>query len=295
MKYSIPTTQTANNWILAFASVLGKGHIDNHLPCQDACDVRLLEDNWGIAVVADGAGSAYFSDIGAQKTVDFAIEIFSDLISEQGWITNNALPNSEAWQQLSFQALQQTYQKLQEYSHLQNQKGFNISFSLSDLACTLIVVIFHSSGLLTTHIGDGRAAYCDRDGNWKNMMTPFSGELANETIFITSPFWELENAADFVESRVIEVIPLAFCLLSDGMEKACFEVNLYNELQQKYYDPNLPFPKFLIPCQKALLKLQQEGKTQAEINRVWADFLKGGNRVLQTETDDKTLVMGVFI
>ena len=126
MKNSIPIIQTANNWILAFASVLGKGHMDNDLPCQDACDVRLLENDWGIAVVADGAGSAEFSDIGAQKTVDFAIEIFSDLIAEQGWITNKTLPDSDTWQRFSFQALQQTYQKLQEYTHLQNQKDSSL-------------------------------------------------------------------------------------------------------------------------------------------------------------------------
>ncbi len=278
---------TAKDWIVGFASVIGKGHIENNISCQDYCDVRFLDDSWGIAVVADGAGSAQHSEIGAQKTVDFAVAVFSDLVEEQGWIAQTPICSNEIWQQLSFQALQQIYHKLQGFA---DEKEFQIG----DLACTLIVVVFHSSGLLVTHIGDGRAAYCDTLGNWKSMMTPFSGELANETIFITSPFWDLENAANFVESQVIEEVPLAFCLMTDGMEKACFEVNLYDDSHQKYFDPNLPFPKFLNPCQNALLKLHREGKTQAEINEVWARFLKSGNQVLQNERDDKTLVMGVF-
>jgi len=73
-------------------------------------------------------------------------------------------------------------------------------------------VVFNTESLLVAHIGDGRAAYCNTEGYWKSIMVPFSGELANEAIFITSPFWDLDNAQNFVRSQVVEEVLSAFCL-----------------------------------------------------------------------------------
>ncbi len=275
-------------WLSAFASVIGKGHLKNQLPCQDYCDICLFNQDWGIAVVADGAGSAKRSHIGAKKTVDVAIETFGKILENQNWMQTSTFPTITTWHTLSLQSLRSIYQSLQSFAKEEN-------YPPSDLACTLIVLVFSPQGLLLTHIGDGRAAYANTKGEWKSMMTPYNGETANETVFITSPIWEIANIDEYIESQIIAEPPMAFCLLTDGMEKACFEVNLYDAENSKYYDPNLPYPKFFHPCQKALLKMHKEGKSQEAINAVWANFLTSGNQVLRNEEDDKTLVMGISL
>lgn len=248
----------------------------------------LLDKNWGIAVVADGAGSAEHSHIGAKKTVDLAIENFGKMLENQNWMQTSIFPPMATWHSLSLQSLHSIYQSLQSFAKAE-------SYPLSDLACTLIVLVFSPKGLLLTHIGDGRAAYANTKGEWKSMMTPYNGETANETVFITSPIWGRENIHEYIESQIIAEPPMAFCLLTDGMENACFEVNLYDTENNKYYDPNLPYHKFFQPCQNALLKMHREGKSQEAINTVWANFLTSGNQVLRNEEDDKTLVMAIHL
>ncbi|MBK7438376.1 MAG: protein phosphatase 2C domain-containing protein [Saprospiraceae bacterium] len=52
---------------------------------------------------------------------------------------------------------------------------------------------FSKSGLICSHIGDGRAGYQDNENTWHSVLEPFKGEEANQTIFITSDIWESPN------------------------------------------------------------------------------------------------------
>ncbi len=85
----------------------------------------------------------------------------------------------------------------------------------------------------------------------------------------------------------------AFCLLSDGCEKASFEVNLFDADTNKYYDPNRPYLPFFEPNIYALQNLYEQQKSQTEINQLWADFLEAGNNKLRIEPDDKTMILAV--
>jgi len=40
--------------------------------------------------------------------------------------------------------------------------------------------------------------------------------------------------------------------------------------------------------------LHKEGKTQEEINKLWSGFLTNGTAQFKTETDDKTMILGVL-
>jgi len=50
---------------VAAASVIGPGHLVHNKPCQDAFSVEWLDDDRGLIVVADGAGSYTHSQMGA--------------------------------------------------------------------------------------------------------------------------------------------------------------------------------------------------------------------------------------
>ncbi|TAH20811.1 MAG: protein phosphatase 2C domain-containing protein [Cytophagales bacterium] len=266
-------------WTVVYASVIGNLHVREGMPCQDACAIKDLAEGWGIAVVADGAGSCQHSDKGAQQTVYLAIQHFANTVYKNQWIEKNNLPAQSQWDRLALENLMRIRDDLQTFSK-QNQLPFE------SLSCTIIVLIYSPVGLLITHIGDGRAGYLNAQEEWQSMITPFRGEEANQTLFITSDF-EKE-----VESRVINEKISAFCVLSDGCEKSAFECNLFDKEKNLYYDPNRPYPKFFNPNILALSKL--DNMNQEQKNLLWQQFLIEGNAQLKNETDDKTLILGMI-
>lgn len=268
------------DWIVVWASAIGGLHAKENLPCQDACLVKNLGKGWGIATLADGAGSCENSHKGAEQCVQLAIQHFANLIHQKEWIEKNFLPYETEWKKLASEQLLLVKQDLQIFAQ-QN------AITLESLSCTLIVVVYSPLGLLLTHIGDGRAGYFNTKAEWHSLMTPFRGEEANQTIFITSEF--TEN----IGIKLIKEEIQAFCLLSDGCEKAAFECNLYDKEKNIYYDPNRPFPKFFNPNILALKGLEKQQKSQNEMNQLWQNFLQNGNPQLQHEPDDKTLILGV--
>ena len=155
------------------------------------------------------------------------------------------------------------------------------------------MVITLNDGLLVTHIGDGRAGYLNAADEWHALITPFHGSEANETVFITSDIWSDDIIDTYLSADVVAGEVKAFCLLSDGCEKAAFECNLYDAENEVYYDPNRPFPLFFKSNIDIIPKLFENGLSQDEVNTNWQAFLAGGNETLKTESDDKTLILAV--
>lgn len=275
---------SSSDWAIAYSSVLGNSHIQENLPCQDACLVE-FENGYGIAIVSDGAGTCSNSHIGSKLVCTFAHYHFRQLITKHKLFENRQMPLKQEWDDIAFEVFFNVKSDLVNFS-------IQESINLKSLSCTLICTIFSPYGLLVAHIGDGRGGYL-KDNKWHSMFTPFRGEFANETVFVTSEIWEVGLIEKYIPTHIIEYPVEAFCLLSDGCEKASFEVNLYDKENEVYYDPNLPFPNFFNPNVEALKKLQKEGKTQDEINELWSNFLTNGNDKFVLETDDKTMILAI--
>jgi len=45
-------------WFTVEASIIGKGHVQSGMPCQDENSITDLGNGWGLAIICDGAGSA---------------------------------------------------------------------------------------------------------------------------------------------------------------------------------------------------------------------------------------------
>lgn len=272
-------------WIIAAASVMGAAHHEQKLPCQDCCGILSVTHNCGVAVVCDGAGSRTHSDIGAQEVVNYVLRHFSTYCQSNELYNTTIPPSIDQWQKDAVYYLSCVKDDLADYAQANN-------LSVCSLACTVIVVIYTPFGLLCANIGDGRAAYRNEQGEWRAIVVPFHGEEINSTVFITSDIWE--NTNEYIHTCVIEDPCLtAFCLLSDGCEKASFEVNLFDADTNKYYDPNRPYLPFFEPNIYALQNLYEQQKSQTEINQLWADFLEAGNNKLRIEPDDKTMILAV--
>jgi len=216
-------------WIVSSSSVQGKGHITRGIPCQDAHTVRLLEHGWGVAVVCDGAGSYENSHIGATFTANQTCALIAKAILSEKWTDDtNFIPSSDQWRNLAIETLQSIAVQLEQYAE-------TCKLSYHSLGCTVIVTIFSPHCLLTAHIGDGRGAYRDSQGQWLASFTPYKGEEASSTVFITLPIWD--ELDEYLETRVVVNEIRAVVLMSDGCEKASF---ITNALSRTFFDKLVP-------------------------------------------------------
>ena len=289
----VPKSITKSNWVIAHTSETGKLHLISSppIPCQDNHAVKNLKDGWGIAVLCDGAGSAKLSHEGSKFITDEALQLFETIVRENEWIENNNLPKQGEWEMVARRALKKLRYDLELFAK-------DKKVASKDLACTVILVIYSPIGLLVTHIGDGRAGYRNQKNTWLPIISPHKGEEANQTIFITSNPWLDDNFTmselKVPESNVINDVPSAFTLMSDGCESHSFEIGYFDNEKQKFIEQNSPYPKFFEPLLQTLLNMKKEGLTSDEINQKWSNFVKAGTEKLKNEPDDKTLILGVL-
>lgn len=279
---------TSDQWLVLAASVIGKAHVKMNLPCQDSHYKLPLENNWGIAVVCDGAGSAKNSQIGSVFIAkEAAPRYFKALVEREKWIEKKILPSSDKWDELARVELINCYGALKIFAE-------HRELDFSSLACTIIAVVYSPLGLLVTHIGDGRAGF--KDKKWFPAMIPHKGEEANQTIFLTSKGWvnnpDLKlSGVSVPESRVITKPVEAFVLMSDGCENHSFKCSDFDEVNQIWTDPNIPSDTFFNPLIEQMPDLEKE--VGQKINEKWEKFLENGLESLENEPDDKTMILGL--
>lgn len=277
-------------WAAVGASVIGSGHISSGLPCQDNNGYCDLGNGWGISVVSDGAGSAKHSDVGSKIVVDQALGNFKKAVKERHWMDNKTLPCDDEWNEVSFKTLQTIKGALALFARTKEIK-------LEDLNATIIVVIHSPFGLLSCHIGDGRAGYKGSDGIWRPLFTPHKGEECNQTMFLPSDYWEKPYARLFgvriPEAVIIRDSVQAYTLMSDGCESATWECNMFDGENQKFFDPNKPYFAFFDPNVALIRRFSDEKAEPRLIKRQWKLFLEKGNKQFVNETDDKTLILVV--
>ena len=156
MHQSTPTTVNSpsklGEWLIVHASEVGKSHLISNppVPCQDNHAILALEDNWGIAVSCDGAGSAKLSHEGSEFISEEAIKLFQRIIKENDWIKTSRLPKEEDWEKICLKAFKKLRYDLEVYAKAKK-------VPVSELASTIIVVVYSPIGLLSAHIGDGKS------------------------------------------------------------------------------------------------------------------------------------------
>lgn len=275
-----------DKWIVVGTSVIGNSHISMGLPCQDNNKYVYLKNGWGIAITSDGAGSAKHSDIGSRIVAERGIHYFQSVIEQKQWAERNVLPTEAEWTSIAYATLKAIRTDLEKFATTKH-------LELSSLSATIIVVIHTPMGFLATHVGDGRAGYKDDTDEWKALITPHKGEEANQTIFLTSDFWNLPyyvmSGVMVPESHVVHCRPVAFTLLSDGCEHTAWQCNMKNEKTGVFFDPNKPFERFFNPLVDDL----SNGITN-DLKTRWARFIAQGNDSFKNESDDKTMILGVL-
>jgi hypothetical protein len=275
----LPVT-VSNPWLVAGASVTGRGHRLRNLPCQDAHLTQVWDNGWGVAVVSDGAGSAAKSHLASAFMAKEAVHHAGLLVRQMRWMEKDTLPTFDEWRHEANTLMDRLHNAI-----LSRSEKWNIS--LRELHATLIIVVFSPHGLLVVHRGDGRAGGVDMQGRYHTLIQPWEGEQVGQTVFMT--IGGRHNGITRVAFPV-----KAFFLLTDGCERVCWEMIRYNDSTGTYEKMNKPFVPFFNQAIDSLQQMQTTA-TPETIADSWFIYLDRGYKGFANEEDDKTMVIGLMM
>ena len=159
-----------SRWMAATGVVVGRGHEEESLPCQDVAEA-LLTDDLAAIVVSDGAGSARHSEEGAAIAVKATIAVLREMLP---WNDREAVGDA---------VLSSCQREMGKQANARRCEA-------DDLAATLAFVAVSGSVYIAGSLGDcvvigARKVGSDLDVP-KSLFDQDRGEYANETVFLTS-------------------------------------------------------------------------------------------------------------
>jgi hypothetical protein len=245
-------------WRHIAQSLQGSSHRADGTCCQDFNCVRVLGDGANsalVACVADGAGSARFSDIGSKIACESIVDLAGEYFEQHG--SFDALDRGE---------VQQWCDEIQARIEAAADERF---CNARELATTLLVAIASASSSTFFQIGDGGIVV--RSGNvYGVVFWPQSGEYANSTNFITS-----NEYRDQLEYFSIRQPCSDIALLTDGLERLALS-----------FEQQIAHAPFFEPLFKALRATDDV----AGLSEGLRTFL-GSQSVQNRSDDDKTLIL----
>lgn len=177
------------------------------------------------------------------------------------------------------------------------EENLKIPLEPRDFNATVILLIVSPKGMMAAHIGDGRMGYLSKEGVWKSLMTPHKGDEASSTVFVPNNWNRQLDVPSFMmsgvylpESCVIEELPKAFVLMSDGCESFSWTCMTFDKERNLYYDRNEPFEKFLNPLIDQLGQIEDKNERVDEMIDIVNIGTVGGKK----ELDDRTMLLGVL-
>lgn len=243
------------HWKAGGVSVAGFAHEEDDIPCQDAHTFKIREDGYLIAAIADGAGSAAKSHIGAEAYVGAVVDRFS---------AASDLPSmsEDAMTAAFVEAINATTRSLIETDAA-------AEISSADFASTIVMAVADQDGGMFFHVGDGAGVALKlADPAEAIVSKPQNGEYANETYFVTMDGWEDHLRVTSFGGTFDTVL-----LMSDGvtpmaMTKGC----------------EAPFVSFVRPVLEYLSKADPEVGRNTLRNTLTQDKIRA------ITGDDKTLI-----
>jgi serine/threonine protein phosphatase PrpC len=242
-------------WRAVGTSVAGTSHVELNVPCQDYSAYERVVIGSApafIIAIADGAGSARLSHVGAQEVVGHLLRIIplglQSVFDVNEYIAREWLNDARA--------------HLQEVSTRERCE-------LRELGSTILVAILTDLASFFIQIGDG-AWIIERDGEYVVATWPSDGEYVNETTFLTSPNW-----ADSMKYAVVTGAASAVAGLTDGLQRLALQ-----------FDSRSVHAPFFEPLFRVLRAAEDESSLISPL----IEFLSS-DRVAERTDDDKTLVL----
>jgi len=250
-------------WRYVQACSRGTSHFINNSPCQDRALSKVITDVDGqevfLGTVADGAGSACFSELGAEKATSLIMKNFEEFFKNGGVLTEILQNTVEQWiNQISDQI-----------GELASSEGV----SIRQYACTLLAVAVTPREGLFLQIGDG-AIVIGSHGNYFPIFWPMNGEYANSTYFITDASSIRQLQFKMIDNQNIEDV----ALMSDGLQGLALQFAT-RTAHTPFFKPM--FTRLTDECNPGLSEILSSSLQQ---------FLDG-ELVCNRTDDDKTLIL----
>jgi serine/threonine protein phosphatase PrpC len=255
-------------WRSLSRSVIGTRHLRHCLPCQDAGGYRVLGDLI-IGAVADGAGSAPYSERGATIAVQQTLNYLSNLnqwlqpSANPQWPTIEQAPSTAQTKRLFERAVNRVRQHLQ-------QQAEQDSYGVDAFACTLLAFAATPHWLVAMQIGDGFMVASTEAESYQLLFQPDKGEYVNQTAFVTT-----STALTDLQTRVLATAPQFICAATDAFEHLAMRLPKWE-----------PHPPFFEPLKEYLWETPDPEQDDTYI----MDFLTSDYLNKQTD-DDKTLLL----
>lgn len=297
------------NYNIVASKVTGIGHIDLNMPCQDNFDLYQDEEVVVIAL-ADGAGSAKFSDIGssiATRTLINVVKEDFDFFLEENeeyslakkiltriehslqeelekkkdefFLSHTQIGSMEKEDVLNQETTQQNLNeemdenKGMESGALVENKQNDCPFRIQDFASTLLFVAIKGNRYISGHLGDGIIGVLEgEDGNNQKKIGVLSHPENGE--YANETFFTTSKDAERhfrINSHTL-TIEKGFILMSDGAGESFYQ-NKTKEL--------IPLVKQIMEDARDVEKL---GEVQENVNVLME------TRVKQRTKDDCSII-----
>jgi hypothetical protein len=208
-----------------------------------------------VACVADGAGSAQFSDAGSLIACTTIAESATAYFQERGSFDELEQADVVRWCETARRRI----------ADEATARGCN----LRELATTLSGAVVSPTRSAFFQIGDGVIVLGNR-GLYGVVFWPQSGEYANSTNFLTSDEYQQQLEFLATETRWSDI-----ALLTDGLERLALR-----------FDSQTPHPPFFDPLFHALRNTDDIERLNDDLRR----FL-GTDSIQIRSDDDKTLII----
>lgn len=253
-------------WRYVGASVIGSSHLARNLPCQDAHRVgcwNLGDADVFWTVVADGAGSARFSERGAQIICDeLENRIIRYLSAYSGAITHLSERVVSKWVARARKRIQ--------------HEAKSCDRAIREYACTVTGVIASNDSAMVFQIGDGMVVVKDEEAQYWIIFWPEQGEYINTTFFVTDEGYERAFLA-----KALPFGPQELAVFTDGLQQLAIHLSS-REVHGPFFDP-------------MLRRLALEPPGYADNLQLGLEQFLGSTRINQRTDDDKTLILATQI
>ena len=258
-------------WHLTRASVCGKSHVDSQLPNQDRLEVLTSADGLVVAAaIADGAGSAARSHVGAAVTC----EVMAPCMLDIGIQLQASGISAEAVEERVIRSLEDVRSRLASGGE-----------PIAAFHCTLVACVLTDRGGYVCQVGDSVAlttAFDERTGSdgaeldffpdgKARLFQPERGQYANETHFVTEADWRSHLRLTPVDTATVDAV----LLMTDG----AMDVAMVRGKVFRGFLSNLIGKLLMVPA-------------AAERDQILAEWLSDP-RTHRATADDKTVLVAI--
>lgn len=245
-------------WSYYAASEKGYAHIKNGKPKQDYILTEIF-NQCIIFVIADGAGTANYSDVSSNLLCHFFVK------KVKQWLKTNELDSLD---KCDIEQWIKIFQKI-----LMRINRYYNTDDIRDFASTMILAVVEDSKAVFCQIGDG-CIVINSNNNLQCVFWPQNGEYINTTNFVTD-----KNISQKIMFKILYNNITEISIFTDGLESIA--------LNFSKKEPHVPFftPFF------NLLKNCPPGENK-ELSDALAEFLNS-ELICKKTYDDKTIVFGI--